>query len=271
MMKRLNIGCGYITHPDWVNLDIAPASPIVQSFDLRQGLPEVNASVDVCYNSHVLEHLSTMDAEFLVQDCFRVLKSGGIFRLVVPDLEQIVREYLRCLEKVDSGGEDWDYDWMVLELLDQLVRDRQGGAMAHYLRKPSLINESFVASRMGFEMENCRAASQKTTLEKLKSKRIGWFVTKIRNKLAEGMVFAIAGRQAQRAFREGIFRQSGEVHRWMYDRYSLGRLLKQSGFTDIRVCKADESSIVDFNHYELDLYQGKIRKPDSLFIEAIKP
>ena len=271
MMKRLNIGCGYITHPDWVNLDIAPASPIVQSFDLRQGLPEVNASVDVCYNSHVLEHLSTMDAEFLVQDCFRVLKSGGIFRLVVPDLEQIVREYLRCLEKVDSGGEDWDYDWIVLELLDQLVRDRQGGAMAHYLRKPSLINESFVASRMGFEMENCWAASQKTRLEKLKSKRIGWFVTKIRNKLAEGMVFAIAGRQAQRAFREGIFRQSGEVHRWMYDRYSLGRLLKQSGFTDIRVCKADESSIVDFNHYELDLYQGKIRKPDSLFIEAIKP
>ena len=270
MNKFLNIGCGYITHSDWINLDIAPASPIVKSFDLRRGLPELSTSVDVCYSSHVLEHLSTINAEFLVQECFRVLKSGGIFRLVVPDLEQIVREYLRCLEKVDSEGE-WDYDWMVLELLDQLVRDRQGGEMANYLNKSSLSNEDFVASRMGFEIENCRAEKQKTRLEKIKSKRIGWFVTKIRNKLAEGMVFAIAGRQAQRAFREGIFRQSGEVHRWMYDRYSLGRLLKQSGFINIRVCKADESSIVDFNHYELDLYQGKIRKPDSLFIEATKP
>ena len=270
-MKLLNIGCGYITHPDWINLDIAPVSPIVKSFDLRRGLPAIEGSVDVCYNSHVLEHLSMGEAALLVQECFRVLKSGGIFRLVVPDLECIVREYLRCLEHVELGGEDWDYDWMVLELLDQLVRDRQGGEMAYYLNQPNLNNERFVASRVGFELENCRAAKQKTTLEKLKSKRISWFVTKIRNKIAEGMVLAIAGRQAQQAFREGVFRQSGEVHRWMYDRYSLGRLLKRSGFSNIRVCKADESGIINFNYYELDLYKGKIRKPDSLFIEAVKP
>ena len=269
-MKLLNIGCGYITHPDWINLDIAPTNPIVKSFDLRRGLPEINASTDVCYSSHVLEHLSTIEAEFLVQECFRVLQSGGIFRLVVPDLEQIVREYLRCLEKVDLGEEDHDYNWMVLELLDQLVRDRQGGEMANYLSQPHLNNEDFIASRMGFELENCRAAKQKTTLEKLKSKRVGWFVTKIRNKIAEGIVFAIAGRQAQQSFQEGIFRQSGEVHRWMYDRYSLGRLLRKSGFSNIRVCQADESRIMNFNHYELDIHQGKIRKPDSLFIEAVK-
>ena len=270
-MKLLNIGCGYITHPDWINLDIAPISPIVKSFDLRRGLPEIDASTDVCYSSHVLEHLSTIEAEFMVQECFRVLKSGGIFRLVIPDLEQITREYLRCLETANLGEEDYDYDWIVLELLDQLVRDRQGGKMAHYLGQPHLNNEGFVASRIGFELENCRAAKQKTTFEKLKSKRVSWFVPKIRNKLAEGMVFAIAGRQAQQSFREGIFRQSGEVHRWMYDRYSLGRLLRKSGFSNIRVCQANESQIMDFNHYELDIYQGKTRKPDSLFIEAVKP
>ena len=269
-MKLLNIGCGCITHPDWINLDIAPISSIVKSFDLRRGLPEINASTDVCYSSHVLEHLSTVEAEFLVQECFRVLKSGGIVRLVVPDLEQIVRGYLRCLEKVDLGEEDSDYDWMVLELIDQLVRDRQGGEMANYLGQIHLKNEGFVASRIGFELENFRAAKQKTIFEKLKSKRAGWFVTRIRNKIAEGMVFAIAGRQAQQSFREGIFRQSGEVHRWMYDRYSLSRLLTKSGFSNIRVCQADESGIMNFNHYELDTYHGKTRKPDSLFIEAVK-
>jgi predicted SAM-dependent methyltransferase len=270
-MKLVNIGCGYIAHPDWINLDIAPATPIVKSFDLRRGLPEASGTIDVCYSSHVLEHLLTPEAQFLVQDCFRVLKPGGILRLVVPDLENIVREYLRCLDMVDFDQENWDYHWMTLELLDQLVRHHQGGEMARYLDQDHLPNEEFIASRMGFELGNCRSARRKSVIEKLKSKRLGWFVRVIRNKIAEFAVLAIAGRQSQLGFREGIFRQSGELHRWMYDRYSLHQLLKQVGFTEIRVCRADESKIPDFNAYELDIYQGNIRKPDSLFMEAIKP
>lgn len=270
-MKLVNIGCGYIAHPDWINLDIAPAMTIVKSFDLRRGLPASSNTIDACYSSHVLEHLLTTEAKFLVQDCFRVLKSGGILRLVVPDLENIAREYLRCLDSVDLERENWDYQWMTLELLDQLVRYRQGGEMASYLDQSDLPNEKFVASRMGFELGNCRSARRKTVIEKLKSKRLGWFVRVARNKIAEWAVFAIAGHQAQLGFREGVFRQSGEIHRWMYDRYSLHRLLQELGFTDIRVCRADESQILDFNHYELDIYQGNVRKPDSLFMEAIKP
>ncbi len=270
-MKLVNIGCGYIAHPDWINLDIEPVMPIVQSFDLRRGLPTSSGTIDACYSSHVLEHLLTAEAQFLVQDCFRVLKSGGILRLVVPDLENIAREYLRCLDSADLKQENWDYQWMTLELLDQLVRHRQGGEMARYLDQAHLPNEAFVASRMGFELENCRSARQKTAIEKLKSKRLGWFVRVARNKMAEWAVLAIAGRQAQLGFREGIFRQSGELHRWMYDRYSLNRLLKEIGFTEIRVCRADESQIPNFNDYGLDIYQGNVRKPDSLFMEAIKP
>jgi hypothetical protein len=58
----------------------------------------------------------------------------------------------------------------------------------------------------------------------------------------------------------------------MYDRYSLGVLLRNTGFQDIRVCRADESFIPNFNEYLLDLEaDGSIRKPDSLFMEAQKP
>ena len=71
---------------------------------------------------------------------------------------------------------------------------------------------------------------------------------------------------------ESSFRQTGEVHRWMYDRVSLGCLLRASGFTDVRVCKADESQITDFPIYHLDTDEsGVVRKPDSLFMEACKP
>ncbi len=69
----------------------------------------------------------------------------------------------------------------------------------------------------------------------------------------------------------GRFRQSGEVHKWMYDRVSLGQLLQQAGFVQIRVCAANESSIPDFNRYQLDILgDGTTRKPDSLFMEATK-
>ena len=272
-MKLFNIGCGYITHPEWINLDIAPTNPIVKSFDFRRGLPAPSGSVDACYSSHALEHARLEEARFLIQDCFRALKSGGIIRIVVPDLEVIAREYLKYLEKVSQGDRtsEANYDWMILELLDQVSRDRQGGEMAKCLNQPQLLNEDFVTSRIGFELSNCRVANQKTIWEKLKSKRLSWFIQKIRYKISEILVYLVAGRSAQVALQEGLFRNSGEIHRWMYDRYSLSRLLTQSGFTNIQVCQANESAIPNFNIYELDTWQGKVRRPDSLFIEATKP
>ena len=85
------------------------------------------------------------------------------------------------------------------------------------------------------------------------------------------LVCLLSGKSGHRAFKEGVFRNSGEVHRWLYDRFSLSRLLQQAGLIDIRSCTADESSIPDFATYNLDVLHGKIRKPDSLFMEAIKP
>jgi hypothetical protein len=56
----------------------------------------------------------------------------------------------------------------------------------------------------------------------------------------------------------------------MYDRFSLKRLLECSGFKEVRVCGADESRILNLNSYGLDIHDGKIRKPDSLFMEGKK-
>jgi hypothetical protein len=82
------------------------------------------------------------------------------------------------------------------------------------------------------------------------------------------MVFA--GADANKAFREGLFRESGEIHRWMYDRFSLQRLLIHAGFVDAKVCEADKSAIPDFNSYDLDIHGEIVRKPDSLYMEGVK-
>ena len=57
----------------------------------------------------------------------------------------------------------------------------------------------------------------------------------------------------------------------MYDEFSLTRLLKNNGFAQVKVLSAFESQIRDFDKYELDVINGEIRKPDSLFVECIKP
>lgn len=69
----------------------------------------------------------------------------------------------------------------------------------------------------------------------------------------------------------GKFRLSGEIHQWMYDEYSLGKLLQIAEFNQIKKVEANKSYIKNFNSYFLDIEQnGEIRKPDSLFMEAIK-
>jgi len=57
----------------------------------------------------------------------------------------------------------------------------------------------------------------------------------------------------------------------MYDRYSLSKLLKGVGFTDFKIQTAFTSAIPYWNSYELDSKDGVVFKPDSLFVEVVKP
>lgn len=277
-MKLLNIGCGSTFHPEWTNVDIESSSPEVKTYDIRKGLPYADASFDACYSSHVLEHLTHQEANRLLAESRRVLKPQGIVRIVVPDLEAIARHYLQTLEEVEAGKPDVEpnYDWIMLELFDQTVRSCSGGEMGRYLTNPDIKNKEFVRSRIGAEAEKFWQAEKtlakpQSLIEKVRSKKLSKVTKKIQNAIAKNLVIWMAGHQAGTAFEEGIFRNSGEIHRWMYDRFSLRRILEKAGFVEVRLCEATESRIPDFNGYNLDVEAGKIRKPDSIFMEGIKP
>lgn len=275
-MKLLNVGCGSTFHPAWINIDAKSFSPCVQTQDIRKGLAFSNASFDGCYSSHLLEHLVQTDAKSFLAETFRVLKTRGIMRIVVPDLEAIVRNYLSALEQVEVGvtHAEADYDWIMLELYDQTIRSFSGGEMSRHLTNPDLKNKDFILSRIGFEAESHWTqqdlSPEALTWNKIKSKKLSWFVENFRIKFIKSLVRLIAGNEVTEVFEEGLFRNSGEIHRWMYDRFSLRRMLEQSGFVDVSICRADESRIPDFNNYDLDIVEGKVRKPDSLFMEGIR-
>jgi predicted SAM-dependent methyltransferase len=119
---RLNLGCGLITPPGWINVDgsfnarlakhpvlrrtlhalrvtsadkISVAwNPDILIHNLRKPLPFRDESTAAIYSSHLLEHLYLEEARRLIRETYRVLAQRGILRIVVPDLASIVQEYL---------------------------------------------------------------------------------------------------------------------------------------------------------------------------------
>ena len=58
---------------------------------------------------------------------------------------------------------------------------------------------------------------------------------------------------------------------WMYDRLSLARALRQAGFENMKQLDPYTSTIADWSVYELDVKNGNVYDPTSLFMEAVKP
>jgi len=50
---------------------------------------------ELIFASHVLEHLPLADARVMLQRVCRALVPGGLFRVIVPDLDAIIAAYLK--------------------------------------------------------------------------------------------------------------------------------------------------------------------------------
>lgn len=142
--------------------------------------------------------------------------------------------------------------------------------MARWLRKqpPEVIAQ--VQGRAGAEIATILDD------EPRRRKFFSWLLLRsafrrVRRELVATIAWTLGGRAHRAAYLQGLFRQSGEIHRVMYDRYSLAALLAEVGFTDVRCVKADQSSIEGFSECGLDVHDGMTRKPDSLFMEARRP
>lgn len=118
--RYVQFGCGWTAPEEWTNFDASltlkweripilgrytknarhfPAN--VKSGDIVKGLPVPDESCQGVYASHVLEHLTLEDFHEALQNTYRILQEGGVFRLVVPDLEWSAREYVTRLDRGD--------------------------------------------------------------------------------------------------------------------------------------------------------------------------
>ncbi len=62
--------------------------------DATRRIPVPDNSAEVLYSSHMLEHLDRQEVTMFLAEARRVLISGGIIRLAVPDLERHINSYM---------------------------------------------------------------------------------------------------------------------------------------------------------------------------------
>ena len=121
MALNVQYGCGLSSPENWINFDASPTLrlqkiPLLGKFikkvdfpssvkygDILKGLPGIKKdSCDAVYCSHVLEHLSYTDCKLALKNTYDMLKKGGRFRCVLPDLEAYVNQYLENKKKHPS-------------------------------------------------------------------------------------------------------------------------------------------------------------------------
>jgi len=94
---RLDIGSGGRRGSGgWTTVDTVYGCDLY--WDLRDGIPFAPDSVTAIYSSHLFEHLTFTDGQALMRDCYRVLRPGGTFSIVVPDARLYIEGYLGIRE-----------------------------------------------------------------------------------------------------------------------------------------------------------------------------
>ncbi len=97
---RLHVGCGTNRFPGWVNADIDPRADLVVF--LERKLPFADGSLDRIYSEHVIEHVPYAVAVRFFREARRALRPGGVMRIAMPDLDELVERY-----RGDWRNQDW--------------------------------------------------------------------------------------------------------------------------------------------------------------------
>lgn len=80
---KIDIGGGKRPREGFINLDLVHGEGVYKR-RLQDGIPVSDNSVDELFSSHTLEHIHTLDRISCMNECFRVLKPGGTFEIIVP-------------------------------------------------------------------------------------------------------------------------------------------------------------------------------------------
>jgi predicted SAM-dependent methyltransferase len=270
MQKFLNVACGtaYVRSPEWENIDYQTRDSFVRKLDILGNLTTSKEKYDVIYCSHFIEHVPPEKVHAFLSRCKSLMREDSLFRIVTPDAELLLREYLK---HKDSGNKTYS-EFAFLNFLDQCVRLRGGGKLAERYRQLASGElrqlEPYAEYLNGSDVNpspSTPAMSKAARLRALLShpSNIGSKIEQYYIKLVCALL--------PKAFREQnvSFAGIGERHLWVYDFDSLKAVLNKAGFSRVERHSFNTSGRTDNLFMPLEVIDGKPRKGNhQLFLEA---
>ncbi len=247
---------------DWNNLRFSvypyPDTALVQTMDIRNGLPHPANSFDAILTTRLIEHLTLDENRVFLQELFRVLRPGGVVRFSTPDLNAKVDRYLQKVEEYQAKPTEENvhsYFWSVLELTDQCTRSYSGGLLMETARSGKVSAEDMRATA-GDVFDYLLGKRERNKPLKSMRQNIGYAIL----------------RKLQRWWQGGHPKTTREANMWIYDDLYLENELQRAGFADVQSQQYKTSDIPHYHEYAFDTSpHGDYVVEPSLFMEAKKP
>lgn len=90
---KLHLGCGERDIKDWINVDLSNYSHVHYRSPVENLSMFEDETAEIIYSSHTLEYFDRQQVKEVLLEWRRVLKTGGILRLAVPDFQSLIKVY----------------------------------------------------------------------------------------------------------------------------------------------------------------------------------
>lgn len=91
-VPKLHIGGGWRRLDGWLNTDL-DLIPDVMRMDATQRFPFKDRTFQYVYTEHMIEHVSHPKGVDMLRECHRVMREGGVIRVITPNLAAILGLY----------------------------------------------------------------------------------------------------------------------------------------------------------------------------------
>ncbi|MGX4733125.1 class I SAM-dependent methyltransferase [Kitasatospora griseola] len=103
---KVQIGGGSHQLDGFFNIDLVPPADFL--WDVREGIPLPDNTVELLFNEHFLEHIDyPRSAKGFAREAFRVLGAGGQIITGVPDAAHVLSRYPAAPAAADEMIEHW--------------------------------------------------------------------------------------------------------------------------------------------------------------------
>ncbi|MBD2771543.1 class I SAM-dependent methyltransferase [Iningainema tapete] len=101
---KVHIGCVKVKFDGWINIDKDEKLDTVDFvWNILNGLPFENDCCQFIYHEHLLQHLPVDKGVMFLEECYRILESGGVLRVAMPSLDLLYN----TVTSLNWQNQDW--------------------------------------------------------------------------------------------------------------------------------------------------------------------